>query len=92
MKKTFSNDIIKVLQKENAELDNKVIIMEKYFELISYLGYDYDGFNQSDDLKQLIDELVRLANLGRICNTTERIYIDDDNKGYNILFEETNES
>ena len=82
---------VKKLQEENAELDNKVIIMEKYFELITDLGYDYDGFTQGKDLKGLIDQLVHFANLGRVCNITEPIYVNGVKK-YNILFEETNES
>ena len=51
--------------------------MEKYFELIVDLGFDYDGFSKVEDLKGLIDELVRLASLGRVCNTTEAIYADN---------------
>jgi hypothetical protein len=67
--------------------EEMVKIMEKYFELIIDLGFDYDGFNKADSLKSLIDELVRFAKLGRACNTTEPIYVNNENV-YNILHEE----
>lgn len=69
-------------------LEQQIVIMEKYFELITDLGYDYDGLNSVESLKGLIDELVRYANLGRVCNTTEPIY-ENGGKKYNILMEET---
>lgn len=73
--------------KNQYEYKRQIEIMEKYFELIIDLGYDYDGFNKEEDLKGLIDELVRYASLGRVCNTTEAIYVNQDKK-YNILNEE----
>lgn len=95
--RTLKEDI-KVLLKEN-ETKEKVIIkqnnvlkvMEKYFELIYNLGYDYDGLNNVDSLKKLIDEIIHYASLGRIGNTTEAIY-ENNNKKYNILNEELKES
>lgn len=72
-------------------MNTKVIeIMEKYFELIIDLGFDYDGCNSIESLKGLIDELVHLAILGRGCNTSEPIYING-NKKYNIIHEELKE-
>lgn len=69
-------------------MNNKyTIIMEKYLELVYDLGYDYDGLDDKASLKMLIDELVRLANLGRVCNITEPIY-EKEGKKYNILMEE----
>ena len=67
--------------------DKSTIIMEKYLELIYDLGYDYDGLDKVESLKALIDELVRYASLGRVCNTTEPIY-ENGGKKYNILLEE----
>ena len=67
--------------------DKSAIIMEKYLELIYDLGYDYDGLDKVESLKGLIDELVRLASLGRACNITEPIY-ENGRKKYNILMEE----
>lgn len=71
-------------------MDKRIEIMERYFEIIIDLGFDYDGFEQADSLKGLIDELVRFAKLGRICNTTEPIF-ECANKKYNILHEELKE-
>lgn len=74
-------------KEESKQLEERIEIMENYFELISDLGYDYDGFNTVENLKSLIDELVKYANLGRVCNTTEPIYING-NKQYNISHKE----
>ena len=62
-------------------------IMERYLELIYDLGYEYDGFNDVDSLKGLIDEMCRLASLGRACNVTEPIYVDAKGMQTNILGE-----
>ncbi len=78
---------IKMLEEENKELKEQVIIMEKYLELITDLALDYDGCNTIESLKVLIDELDRLACLGRVCNVTETIYVNN-NKAYNILHQE----
>lgn len=86
--------IIDNLEKENEQLQSQlqekekiIIIMEKYFELICDLGFDYDGCNKVESLKNLIDELVHYSNLGRVANTTEEIYMNKD-KSFNILHEE----
>ena len=81
---------LKEKDKEIERLNKTNIIMEKYLELIYDLGYDYDGLDEKESLKKLIDELVRYASLGRVCNTTEPIYINKDEK-YNILHEKLKE-
>jgi hypothetical protein len=63
------------------------IIMEKYLELIIQLGYDYDGLNTVESLKGLIDEMTRLASLGRARNITEPIFENEKGK-YNIIGKE----
>lgn len=85
----YEKDIeyIKKLEKENEELKKQVIIMEKYLELITDLALDYDGCHTTKSLKELINELKRLACLGRVCNITETIYANN-NKAYNILHQE----
>lgn len=82
--KNYSKQWAKELLKNK---DKQIEIMEKYFELIIDLGYDYDGFNKEEDLKGLIDELVRYASLGRVCNITEPIYTRKDDEKCNILGE-----
>lgn len=72
-------------------MENQVKIMEKYFERIIDLGFDYDGCNTVESLKGLIDELVWYAKLGRVCNIIEPMYVNGDKK-YNILHEELNGS
>ena len=72
-------------------MNKQIEIMEKYFELIIDLGFDYDGCNTIESLKTLIDELVHLAKLGRACNTTEPIYMNSK-KYYNIIHEELKDS
>lgn len=78
-------------EKEIKRLNNIIKIMEKYFELIIDLGYDYDGLNEEESLKNLIDELCKYASLGRAYNITEPIY-ENENKKYNILHEKLKES
>lgn len=78
---------IKMLEEENKELKEQVIIMEKYLELITDLALDHYGCKTTKSLKGLIDELKRLACLGRACNVTETIYVNN-NKAYNILLQE----
>lgn len=69
------------------EIYRQNLIMEHYLELIYDIGYDYDGLNDKESLKGLIDELIHYASLGRACNTTEPIYCNEDKK-FNILHEE----
>lgn len=78
------NQMYAQLKDTNEEI---ITIMEKYFELIYDLGFDYDGFNYEKDLKGLIDGMCRFASLGRVANTSEVIFVDRD-KQYNILGEE----
>lgn len=73
------------------DLTKQIIIMERYFELISDLAYDCDGLNNIDSLKGLINELEHYAKLGRVCNASEMIYVKDG-VNYNILHEPIKES
>ena len=68
-------------------MKRQIEIMERYFELICDLGYDYDGCKSKKELKSLIDEIVRFASLGRVANDTECIYENGLNEKLNILFE-----
>ena len=72
-------------------MNRQIEIMEKYFELIIDLGFDYDGCNTIESLKALIDELVHYAKLGRACNINEPMYVNGE-KYYNILHEELKDS
>ena len=79
--------LIEQLQQENKRQKEQITIMEKYFELIIDLSFDYDGCNTIESLKQLIDELSRFAKLGRVCNVTEPIY-ENGCTSYNIFNQE----
>lgn len=57
-----------IVYNEEKELYNEVIKLksriEKAINKIQYIrdiGFDYDGFNNTKDLKKLIDELVDIA-------------------------------
>ena len=64
-------DSYKKILKENEELKSKLENKDKYFELITGLGYDYDGYYNREtsngnikDLADLMDELVQAAREG----------------------------
>lgn len=78
------------LEQKVDRLNNIIKIMENYLELIYDLGYDHDGLETTEDLMNLMDELVRYASLGRAYNITEPIY-ENNGKKYNILHEELKE-
>lgn len=49
------------LYEKNEYLKSKIENKDKWCQLIADIGYDYDGFNQVESLKALIDELVKYA-------------------------------
>lgn len=51
----------KDLHEKNEYLKGKIENKDKWCQLIADIGYDYDGFNQVESLKALIDELVKYA-------------------------------
>lgn len=53
------------LQQENKQLTRDKNIMQKYLQLIIDIGYDYDGYNDADNLKAVIDELCKYALYGK---------------------------
>lgn len=85
------NNIINEKNKKIDWLTDLIKISEKYLELIYDLGYDYDGCETTGDLKNLIDELIKYASLGRAYNITGIIY-ENNGKKYNILHEELKEN
>ena len=68
--------------------DRQIAIKDKYMQLIIDLGCDYDGWNDVDHLKGLIDELVSYARYGIECNDKQVMFRGLDNSAYNILDEE----
>lgn len=75
------------LYEENKELDRKIQIKDKYLDLIIAIGYDYDGFSKAENLKGLIDELVRFAGMALNNDDKTPIAIDSNDRQLNILSE-----
>ena len=50
-----------VVSSENEKLQKRIQKAINKMQYIKDLGFDYDGFNNVDDLKKLIDELVNIA-------------------------------
>ena len=71
------------------KLKRQIKIKDEYLQLICELGYDYDGCNTVKSLKELIDELVKLANQAINNDDTTVMNISGPNvKKRNILGEE----
>lgn len=67
--------------KEKAEyLKSKIENKDRWCQLIADIGYDYDGFNQVDSLKTLIDELVQYALYSRDNDD----YLEWEKRGHGI--------
>lgn len=77
----------RMLELENQQLIREIQIKDKYLDLIVVIGYDYDGFNEAESLKGLIDELVRFAKMALDNDDKTSIAIDSNDKKMNILGE-----
>lgn len=81
---------IKTAQKlaDYEKLKRQIEIKDKYAQLIRDFLYDYDGYNDVDNLKRLIDEAREI--LGDLLDNNDKrvVYIGQDKKEYNILNEE----
>lgn len=81
------------LIEEIKELERKIKIKDEWCKMICMIGCDYDGYNDVENLKKIIDELVNYANNARSNDDTTVVYEGADGKT-NILDEpigETNE-
>ena len=76
-----------VMKMSNDKLERQIKIKNKYFQMIIDYGFDYDGFNDVSNLKQLIDDIVEFSRAGLDCNDKKVVYINSEKK-YNILHEE----
>lgn len=72
---------------EFIKVDRELKIKNEYFQLIHDIGYDYDGCNKVESLKELIDELIDLANKGYKSDDKSVIYTAANGTKQNILFE-----
>lgn len=62
-------------------------IKDEYLKLICDLGFDYDGYEESESLKELIDELVDLAKKAIKNDDKSVVYTGGDELEFNILRE-----
>lgn len=62
-------------------------IKDEYLKLICDLGFDYDGYEESESLKELIDELVDLAKKAIKNDDKSVVYTGGDGLEFNILRE-----
>lgn len=62
-------------------------IKDEYLKLIFDLGFDYDGYEESESLKELIDELVDLAKKAIKNDDKSVVYTGGDGLEFNILRE-----
>lgn len=69
------------LKEKNEYLKSKIENKDKWCQLIADIGYDYDGFNQVESLKALIDELVKYALYSRDNYDYEEWEKEGDNNG-----------
>lgn len=76
-------------QKEEIEKkDRQLEIKNRYLELIYDLGFDYDGWNEVDSLKALIDELVGYAKKAFNNDDKSVVYSTlGEGETFNILYE-----
>ena len=75
------------LEQENKQLKRDINIMQNYLQLIIDIGYDYEGYNDVKNLKELIDELCKYALYGKNLDD-KKIVASSCEIYYNILGEE----
>lgn len=78
--------MISEMQHTIDKLERQIKIKDKWCQLLIDIGFDYDGFNQVDSLKGLIDELVIYAERSIKNDDTTPIYVGAIDKT-NILGE-----
>lgn len=66
-----------VMTENGIELDMPTA--DELLQDICDIGFDYDGFNTVESLKELIDELVEMAMEARKCLRRGRIFPDENN-------------
>lgn len=74
------------------DLERKIEIKDEYLKTIYAIGFDYDGFEESESLMQLIDSLVDYAKRAIKNDDKYAMYegcgTNNSTKYYNILHEE----
>lgn len=72
---------------ENKKYERNLKIKDAYLQLIIDFAWGYDGFNDVDNLKLLIDDLSRFAKMALENDDKSPISTNCDLKEFNILGE-----
>lgn len=75
------------LYEENKEYSRNLKIKDAYLQLIIDLAWNYDGFNDIDGLKGLIEELSGYAKMALKNDDKTPFYIGSNEENFNILDE-----
>lgn len=75
------------LFEENKEYSRNLKIKDAYLQLIIDLAWNYDGFNDINGLKGLIEELSEYAKMALKNDDKTPFYIGSNEENFNILDE-----
>ena len=79
---------VKIVLNLIDKLQRQIKIKDNYFDMIYFVGSDYDGYEKAKDLKSVIDDLVDYAIKGKNNDDKSQMYMNGNGKPENILFEE----
>ena len=82
---------VKIVLNLIDKLQRQIKIKDNYFDMIYFVGADYDGYEKAKDLKSVIDDLVDYAIKGKNNDDKSQMYMNGNGKPENILFEKIKE-
>ena len=82
---------VKIVLNLIDKLQRQIKIKDNYFDMIYFVGADYDGYEKAKDLKSVVDDLVDYAIKGKNNDDKSQMYMNGNGKPENILFEEIKE-
>ena len=82
---------VKIVLNLIDKLQRQIKIKDNYFDMIYFVGADYDGYEKAKDLKSVIDDLVDYAIKGKNNDDKSQMYMNGSGKPENILFERIKE-
>ena len=82
---------VKIVLNLIDKLQWQIKIKDNYFDMIYFVGADYDGYEKAKDLKSVIDDLVDYAIKGKNNDDKSQMYMNGNGKPENILFEKIKE-
>lgn len=91
----YDVEMIDRVKGENVDLNKRLRIAcrqtdikDKYLELMWFHGVDYDGYEDAENLKDVIDYLLKLVKLAGKNDDKYAVYWGANDKYFNILYEE----